>query len=903
MDSWHGLSTESVMARLATQKSGLADSEAEKRLGQYGMNISAKEDKTSVLKILLRQFKSFIIYILIGAAILSGIIGDHIEFLIISGIVMFIVLLSFFEEFKATREMESLKKLTPLFAKVIRNNKEMQIHSGNLVPGDIIVLSRGFLVPADARVAESMNLQVDESALTGESVAVTKHERQVTEETALAERKNMVYAGGQITNGHGVGIVVSTGKSTELGKIASLVRDTGAELSPLQRRLDKLGRQFSYAVIFIAVLIILVGLLRGEELNNLLLLSVAVAVSGIPESLPAVIGVALAIGMKRMAKKNAIIKRLAAVETLGTCTVICTDKTGTLTQNKMVIENIWTFDSEISVTGNGFCPEGAFLNEELKINPKKARDVSKILEIGILCNNATLENANGDWQINGESTEGALVVLAKKAGIEKEYFHRKYPRVHEHPFDPDRKCMSCVHLVGNQHTVYAKGAPEKMLERSGYYLKNGKIKPLTAEKRQDILQKNQDYASKGYRVLYLAYKVHKGNKFGIESVERDLVFAGLVSIRDPPEPSALEAIKLCEEAGIKVVMITGDNPLTARSIASELGILAEHQGVLTGEELDRLSDDEYLKIADDIAVYARVTPKHKLRVIKALQDKGEIVAMTGDGVNDAPALKKADIGVAMGLCGTEVAKEASEIIIKDDNFATIVHAVKEGRTIYSNIQKFIYYLLPGNFSEVLLILTATLVGFFPPLTPIMILFINLVTSDIPALGLCLEMPDKTIMRQKPRNPKEGILNSYLLLKICQVVPVIVLGTITLYMWELSVKQADVPTAQTVAFVTLILFELFHVFNAKSFSNTVFSRSTLSNKTLLFGYSASVVLTMMVLYFEPARRIFGTVSLSPGQWIPVLIMALSVIFFVEIQKVIIKSEIKEHEVLDIHPTRR
>ncbi|MBU1854911.1 MAG: HAD-IC family P-type ATPase, partial [Nanoarchaeota archaeon] len=675
MDAWHELSIESVMSGLATKKSGLNNSEAEKRIEKYGKNISAKEEKTSILKILLRQFKSFIIYILIGAAILSGIIGDHVEFLIISGIVLFIVLLSFFEEYKATREMESLKKLTPLITKVIRDNKEMQIHSSDLVPGDIIVLTRGDLVPADARVIESMNLQVDESALTGESVSIIKHEKQLSGKTTLAERKNMVYAGGKITNGHGICIVVSTGKTTELGKIASMVKDAGEELSPLQKRMDKLGKQFSYAVILICVLIVLIGLMRGEGLNNLLLLSVAVAVSGIPESLPAVIGVALAIGMKRMAKKNAIIKRLAAVETLGTCTVICTDKTGTLTQNKMVIENIWTFDSEVSVSGDGFHPEGVFLKEELKIDPTKTKDVSKILEIGILCNNATLKKEDNEWQIEGESTEGALIVLAKKAGIEKEYFHNSYPRVHEHPFDSDRKCMSAVHLVKNQHIVYAKGAPEKILEKSKYYLENGKIKLLTNKKRESILQKNEDYASRGYRVLSLAYKEHKGKKLGIKDVEKDLIFAGLVSIRDPPEPSALEAIKLCGEAGIKVVMITGDNPLTAKAVALELGILTENQRVLTGDELDKLSDNEYLQIVNEIAVYARVTPKHKLRVIKALQDSGEIVAMTGDGVNDAPALKRADIGVAMGLCGTEVAKEASEMIIKDDNFATIVYAV------------------------------------------------------------------------------------------------------------------------------------------------------------------------------------------------------------------------------------
>lgn len=923
---WHEATIDICLDKNSTDRNGLTSDEAKKRLERFGKNNTTKEEKRSILKMLLSQFKSYIIYILIGASIISFLIGDHIEFIIINLIILFTVFLSFIEEFKATREMEALKKLTPLETRVIRAGKEETILAENLVPGDIVVLYRGGLIPADARIIEANSLNIDESALTGESIPVQKNSDVLGKETPLAERKNMVYAGGQIINGHGICVVIATGKNTELGKIASLVKETKSELSPLQKRLDKLGKQFSYAVLALCILIYIIGISRGQSISELLLLSVAVAVAGIPEGLPAVIGVTLALGMKRMAKKNAIIKRLSAVETLGTCTVICTDKTGTLTQNKMVIENIWTFNSEINVTGEGFCPEGEFIDTKqngTKIDVTKSKHLRKIFEIGVLCNNASLKKKEEEWHIDGESTEGALIVLAKKAGIERDEFHTTNPRVHENPFDPERKCMSSVHKISanmhntslgsskssgkdkqqEQHIAYVKGAPEKILPKAKFYLENEKIKKLTKDKEELLLAKNIEYASKGFRVLCLAFKEHKSKKFGVEEVEKDLIIAGIVSIRDPPEPSALQAIKQCKEAGIKVIMITGDSPITAKAIASELGILSKEQKVITGDELDKLGDIDFSHIVDNITVYARVTPKHKLRVVKALQDSGEIVAMTGDGVNDAPALKKADIGVAMGLRGTEVAKEASEMVIKDDNFSTIVYAVKEGRTIYSNIQKFIYYLLPGNFSEVSLILTATIAGFFPPLTPIMILFINLVTSDIPAIGLCLEKPNDNIMKQKPRNPNEGILNNYVLLKIGQVVPIIVLGTIGLYMWEITIKKADIATAQSVAFATLILYELFHVFNAKSFNESVFSKSTLTNMTLYLGYTISILGMLLVLYYPPAQAIFGTVALSFKQWIPILVTASAVVFFVEIQKIIIDSEIAEYEEMNLHPTRR
>lgn len=902
MNSWHNISSDKIFEKLSTQKDGLNDSEVKIRLKKYGLNISAKEKKTSIIHLLLNQFKSFIIYVLIGAAILSGLVGDRLEFIIILSIVAFIVLLSFFEEFKASKEMESLKKLTPLMTSVIRSGKKLKILSQELVVGDIIVISRGDLVPADCRIIEASDLQVDESALTGESIPITKHSKILPLKTNLSQRKNMVYAGGQVINGEATCVVINTSLDTELGNIASMVKETKDELSPLQKRLDKLGKQISITVIIISILIILIGLIRGEPINHIILLAIAVAVSGIPESLPAVIGVSLGIGMKRMAKKNAVIKRLAAVETLGTCTVICSDKTGTLTQNKMVIENIWTFGTEIKVSGVGFNPEGLFLKEELTIDPLKTKNISKLIEIGVLCNNATLSQKDNEWHVEGESTEGALIVLAKKAGFDKEKLHKESPKIHEHPFDSNRKCMSSIHLVKNKSIAYIKGAPEQILKKSNYYFENGIKKRLTKDKINEIIFQNEKYAKKGFRVLALAYKEHNSNDYRIKEVEKNLIFVGLVSIRDPPEPSAYEAIKLCKKAGVRVVMITGDNPITAEAVARELNILTEDQIIISGEELDALSEKQLIEIVGKVAVFARVTPKHKLKIIDALQKKGEIVAMTGDGVNDAPALKKADIGVAMGLTGTEVAKEASEMVIKDDNFSTIVFAIKEGRTIYNNIQKFIYYLLPGNISQVLIIFLATLFGFLPPLTPLMVLFINLITSDIPALGLSLVKGDPEMMYQKPRNPKEGILTTYILLKISQIVPLIVLGTLFLFMWELLVLKTDLVMAQTVSFAVVILFMIFHVFNAQHFTKSILSSNFFKNKSVVIGGMISLATLFFVIYYPPVSNAFGIVSLTFSQWIPIVIVSSSILLFIEIQKFIIKSELKEHEKQELFPTR-
>ncbi|MBU0535414.1 MAG: cation-translocating P-type ATPase [Nanoarchaeota archaeon] len=900
-EEWHSKDVKYVFDKLGASEKGFSSDEALKRLKEYGPNIITKEKKVSIFGVFLRQFKNFIIYVLLFAAVISFVIGDVTEFAVISIIVAVIILISFFEEYKASKEMEALKKLTPRKAKVLRDSRIMEIVASDVVPGDILHLDRGDFLPADARVISCNNLRVDESTLTGESVPVVKKECTL-QKAVMAEQCNMLFAGTIITNGNCVAVVVATGKNTELGKISKMIGDVKEETTPLQKRLDKLSKQLSLGTFVICIFVVLLGVWRGQPLHEMMLLAVAVAVSGIPESLPTVVAVTLALGVKKMARRNAIIKRLPAVETLGTCTAICSDKTGTLTQNRMVIESIFTLDTEVQVTGEGFSPEGLFMFEGKKIDPTKHKTLSKAIEVGVFCNNSELKKVEEEWDIEGEPTEGAFVVMAKKAGLIKADMHLRSPRVKEHPFDPVRKCMTTVHLVNKKPIVYSKGAPELLLKKAKHYYSNGRITKLNKHVIEKILEKNHEFAKKGMRVLGLAFKEHNNKQYELKHVESELVFVGLVAMRDPPEPNAKESVRLCKEAGTKVVMITGDNRTTAEAIAKDLGIYSENDLIIEGPELDKMDDASFSHIVNKVTVYSRATPKHKLRIVEALQKQGHIVAMTGDGVNDAPALKKADIGVAMGKRGTDVAKEAAEMVIKDDNFSTIVNAIQEGRTIYANMRKFIYYLLAGNISEVSLIFIAILLGMSPPLTAIMILFLNLVTSDLPALGLCVEKPPKDLMKQRPRNPKEGILSDYLLLKIAQVIPFIVLGTIALFMWEIVIKHGSLEKAQTMAFATIVFFELFHIFNAKSWDESAISFKSLNNIYLTLGILFSSLLTIAVIYIPFAQNIFHTVSLSFSEWVTIGIMTSAILFFVEIQKTAINSEIRERERMEIHPTR-
>lgn len=899
---WYSEAESAIFSNLKSSKEGLTLEEAEIRLIKNGPNEISAKKKTSVLKVFLRQFKSFIIIIFLAAAIISSIMGHKSETLVISIIIVFVVLLGFFEEYKASRDMQALQSFSPKKAKVLRDGKKIEVLSSSIVVGDIILLERGDLVPADCRLIEVTNLKIDESILTGESAPVQKSNLLLGEGLSLSSQSNMVFGGTLVLNGHGQGIVVEIGINTEIGKVSKLIGEIEEAQTPLQQRIDRLSKQISVVVFILCIAIFFIGIYKGQEWEVMLLLTLGVLVSGIPEGIPTMIAVALAVGVKKMAKQKAIIKRLPAVESLGATTIICTDKTGTLTQNKMVVENIYTMDTEINITGAGYEPSGLFLKEQAEIDPKKHKTLAKLIEIGVMCNNAELKHENEEWSISGESTEGALIVMAKKAGIHKEVYEKDFKKLKEHPFDPIRKCMSTVHSLKNKPIVYTKGAPEVLLKKCTNYLCQGKIKRMTKREVALILKKNEDFAKCGLMVLGLAYKEHKGKDMELKRVENGLTFAGLVSIRDPPEPNAKGSIELCRDAGIKVVMITGDNEITARVIATELGMMSSKDIVLTGSQLDKMSEQDLLKIIDHVAVFARTTPEHKMKIVTLFQKEGHIVAMTGDGVNDAPALKKADIGVAMGS-GTEVAKEASEIVLLDDNFTTIVNAVREGRAIYSNIRKFIYFALVGGFAEVILMVLSILLGAKPVLTALMILFVNLVTGDLPSIGLCVEKPDKKIMKQPPRNVKEGILSDYLLLKIAELLPLIVFGTLTVYMYEILFAGGSVFKAQTMAFATLIFFELFHVLNAKSWEESVMSKRFFDNPIMLLGILASILLTVLVITWGPAQEIFGTVALGVGEWAIVILMASSVLIFREVEKTIVNIEIKERDKLNQTPTRR
>jgi Ca2+-transporting ATPase len=888
---WYKKEEDEVVSILGSDREkGLNSYSVDQHIQKHGLNIIAEEKKSTIWSIVKRQTNDFIIYILILAATISSLIGKQTEYLVIMAIVGFIVVLGVFEEYKASKDMEALKKLSPKKARVKRNGLILDINAEELVPGDIIILRKGDIVGADARLLESKDLAVDESSLTGESIAATKKVKTFSEEQPLALRSNMLFASTKIVRGSAVAIVTTTGTQTEIGIIASLVKDIKEEQTPLQKKLTGVSIVISLWVSVIAIIMMFIGLLYGQSLGDVALLAIAVAVAGIPESLPAVVAVCLALGMKRMAKQGALVKRLAAVETLGACSVICTDKTGTLTQNKMSVEEIITINGIIDIANDPLNPDIVFIKDEEIHNYKRDQDLLRIIDISLLCNNAE-RVAN---QFDGEPTEIALLQLGSRAGFEKQLHHKKHPRILEHPFDHDRKMMSVIHSFNNQKMIFVKGAPEVVLKKCSAYVQNGALKKINPEVLKKLQEQLKTSAAKGMRVLAFAYKRHISSHTKLEHIESDLIFAGFAAMRDPPQPQVKEAVLECQRAGIRVIMITGDNPITAQAIASEVGIYHHGDVILTGSELDSMTSEQLMPILDNITVFARTTPKHKLRIVEALQSMGLIVAMTGDGVNDAPALKKADVGVAMGISGTEVAKEAAEMVLLDDNFKTIVSAVREGRTIFSNIRKFIYYLLSTTIAQVVLVFIAISIGLPTPLTALMILFINLITSDLPAIGLAAEKSSDYIMRMKPRDPKENILSEYLLLKMLHPVPIFVLGTLSFYMWSLWIEGHSLIEAQTIAFATMTLFCIWHGFNSKSFHESVFSRRLFNNPILLWGSIASLLATILVVNWPVAQEIFGFTALSLLDWVLIFAVTLSIVAWVEIQKLFIGAELREKE---------
>ena len=884
--NWHHLTVKQALKTLGSTKEGISEHEARIRLSKQGPNELRREKGKPVLALLVEQFNSILIWILIFAAVVSAALGEWLDAGAIIVIVIINAILGFVQEYKAEKALEALKKLSAPKARVLRADKETVIDARNLVLGDIIVVEAGDRIPADARIINAVELRVDESALTGESTPVQKNSDVIKKEDVfIGERHNMLYSGTVCTYGHALAVVCATGMSTQMGHIARLMQETEREQTPLQKRLDVLGKQLGVIFLVLVAIIFAVGLARAQDPREMFLISVSLAVAAIPEGLPAIVTIGLALGVERMVRKKAVVRKLPAVETLGSTAVICSDKTGTLTKNEMTVRRMCCCSMSYKISGEGYSPKGAFYKGEKKIKPKTSKPLSLALEIGALCNNAALEEEKGEWRIRGDPTEAALVVAAAKAGEWQSKLSKEKPRVAEHPFDSERKMMSTLNKTKGGLVVYAKGAPEVILKRCSHAYENGKRVKLTKERKEKIMATAEVMAEEALRLIACAYKpVKKRNDFKNRSrAESNLTFVSLFGMMDPPRPEAREAVEVCKQAGMDVVMITGDHKATALAVAKELGIMKKGYLAVTGRELSKLSEGQLVRIVEKIRVYARVSPEDKQRIIHALREHDKITAMTGDGVNDAPALKLADIGVAMGITGTDVAKGASDMVLMDDNFATIVSAIEEGRLIYDNIKKTVGYLLSCNVGELLTMLIATMAGLPMPLFPLQILWMNLITDGFPAIALGVDPPTPGIMRKPPRNPHEQIITRESILKIASVGTLMALGTLTIFIFYLSGVNASVEKAVTVAFTTIIFYQLFIVFSARSDECTVLRLSPFSNPSLIYTVIISVLLQLVIIYWEPLQPIFHTVPLNWVDWVLIVGVSSSILFFTEVAK--------------------
>lgn len=893
----------SVFGELRTSVKGLSPEDAEKRLEEYGKNELKEKEKVSVFRLFLSQFKSILILILVIAAIVSALLGEAIDAAVILFTVFLAGILGFVQEYRAEKAIELLKSLTSPEATVVRNGSEKKIPSTYLVPGDIILLQTGDRIPADARIIEEFNLKVDESSLTGESVPVQKVTDALPAGTSEADRNNMVYAGTAVAYGRGKAVITATGMKTSFGELAGLLGTIERSRTPLQESLDKFGRWIGGATIVIVAFVAVLGVFLGFPPLDMFLWGVALAVAAIPEALPAVVTVGLGLGVRRMVKRHALVRKLPSVETLGATNVICSDKTGTLTQNKMTVERIYVDRQILRVTGGGYDPDGKFLKgDSEKEDPEVSGDdihLRVLLLSAALCNDSNLYKEEDGWKIRGDPTEAALVVAAAKAGFEKSELDSKYPRLAEIPFSSESKRMTTFNklddfpgdVLDSELVAFSKGAPEVILGSCTKIFLDGEIKTLTHGQKQEILEEVKELADQALRVMAFSFrpfeegfspeKISSG-KIPVERAEEDMVFSGLTGMRDPPREEVKAAIRTCEDAGIKTVMITGDHKVTAAAIARELGILKENDLTLTGSELDSLEEKEFEDRVERVSVYARVYPAHKLRVVEALKKKGYVVAMTGDGVNDAPALKAADMGIAMGITGTDVSKEASSMILTDDNFASIVSAVEEGRNIFKNIRNFITYGLTCHIGEVLIVLIAILGWQILPLMAVQILWINLITDGLPPMALSVEPPDRGLMRQKPRNVEEGLITRREITAGLGIGTLVTLQALIVLVWSLE-SGFSLSKLQTMVFTLVVFSEMFNAFNWRSDRYSVFSLGLFTNKALIYAVLTTVVLQLMVIYVPFLQLAFSTVPLSLPEWGIILALASTTLISMEIVK--------------------
>ena len=899
-NDWHTLAAKDVLFELRTlEERGLSSQEVEQRLEQFGPNQLAEAPPTTFWQMLWEQFNNFVVMLLIAAAVISALLGDFIEAAAILAIVILNAALGIIQERRAEQSLAALHKLAAPEAHVIRDGSRQTIPSSGLVPGDLVFLLSGNYVPADVRLIEAINLRIEEAALTGESVPVRKDATvRLESDIPLGDRKNTSFMGTLVNHGRGKGVVISTGMNTQIGIIAEMLQSVEMEPTPLQRRLDQLGKTLGWAAIAVCALVFLVGWIRGFNPLDMFLIAVSLAIAAVPEGLPAVVTISLALGMREMIKRNALIRRLSSVETLGSTTVICSDKTGTLTQNEMTATTMWVNGEFITISGHGYTPIGEFLHNQEKINLADYPAVLTNLWVAALNNDAGLEisgtsQGKKTYRMVGDPTEGALIVAAVKAGARSEDLNGAYPRIQEIPFDSDRKRMLTINHIKDpkpedisplyddqqreRYAITVKGAPDIVLKYCTQYQRmDDRTYPLDEDERMRILAANDLMTQDALRVLGMAYRItpQLPEIDDVASLEKDLVFVGLIGMIDPPRPEVASALEKGNHAGIRTVMITGDYPKTARAIAESIGLLKTGQGVLTGPDMNQMDDAALQREVAHTGVYARVSPEHKLRIVEAFRADGQVVAMTGDGVNDAPSIKRADIGVAMGITGTDVAKESADMVLTDDNYASIVDAVEQGRVIYSNIRKFVYYLLSCNLAEIAIIFLGTLFVGASPLTALQILWLNLITDGAPALALATEKGDPDIMDQPPRPAKEPIINRSMRNGIAIQTVAITTVTLAAYLMGLRLYPNQPEFAMTMAFVTLSLSELLRAFTARSERYPILKIGVFTNRYMNLAVLSSFILILLVVYVPFLQPIFSTVPLGWTQWqliIPLLIL--------------------------------
>lgn len=874
---------EETLQALNTKETGLSQEEAQKRLQEFGPNELKKEKGTSPIKLFIEQFTDILIIILLIATGLSIYLGELTDAIVIIAIVLACAILGFTQEYRSEKALEALKKMTAPTAMVLRDEKEVKVQASEIVPGDIILLYTGDKVSADARLIEAINLKTDEASLTGESTPVNKKADPLPEHTTLPERRNTVFTGTVVVYGRGKAVVTSTGMNTEFGKIAKMVQVTEDIETPLEKRMASVGKWIGILSIAVCLTVAVIGMIEGRSILDMILWGVSLAVAAVPEALPAIVTGALAVGMYRMAKVHTIVRRLPAVETLGCTSVICADKTGTMTKGEMTVQRIYVNDQAIKVSGVGYEPEGEFLLKDKKIN-QTDEELRTLLKVAALCNDAKLEKETETerWIIKGDPTEGALVVAAAKAGLWKEELEKEEPRIGEIPFSSETKRMTTVHIIsGKKKMAYVKGAPEIVLEKCTKIFVNGKVRKITEEDRTKILEVNEALAMQALRNLGFAFKeLPESVTVFDDKIERDLIFMGIMGMIDPPREEVKNAICLCKKAGIDVVMVTGDHKLTAIAVAKEINLLGESDvegKVLTGGEMDEISDEQLTTIVENVVIYARVSPEHKMRIVKAWKAKGHVVAMTGDGVNDAPALKLSDIGVAMGITGTEVTKEASDMVLIDDNFASIVKAVKEGREIYDNIKKYLTYLLRCNVMEILVMFIVMIgvpylagatyeSGSVIALTAIQLLWVNLTTDGLPAIALGIDPGDPDLMERKPRNPNESVFTRDVKIYLTAVPILMTLLLLTGYLMHQPWKGThELLEARTQLLTAMILMELANAISARSLKYTVFKVGVFKNKFLWIAILSSLGLQLMVLYTPILQGLFDVHAPEPIDW--------------------------------------